>query len=237
MTKFVTDLKNTLSEKAEKIEWKYFATSHGKGSVDGIGGRAKSLVREATKSKRGIVVHNSKDFATLVTELMPGVTVIHVSDEEIGRYVEENKLWDNVKNVNGIAKSHCIVCERDGCVKLFVDNDKTDMIACISYLEDHDDENKTVDMMNDQQKSNLKKEDWVVVTYDDKCYPGKITKIVGNSKQVSVMKSCFPTGWKWPTTPDEIFYKDENIIKQINPPVPANSRGAWVFKDSILNNY
>ena len=30
---------------------KYFATSHGKGVVDGIGGRAKSIVRRKVMSK------------------------------------------------------------------------------------------------------------------------------------------------------------------------------------------
>ena len=36
----------------DSVSWKYFATSHGKEAVDDIGGRAKSLVRTATKSKR-----------------------------------------------------------------------------------------------------------------------------------------------------------------------------------------
>lgn len=34
-----------------KVTWKYFATSHGKGVVDGIGGSAKSLVREQVMSR------------------------------------------------------------------------------------------------------------------------------------------------------------------------------------------
>ena len=36
MTKFITDLKELTD--CEVVEWKYFATSHGKGSVAGIGG-------------------------------------------------------------------------------------------------------------------------------------------------------------------------------------------------------
>ena len=33
------------------VHWKYFATSHGKGVVDGIGGAAQARVREKVKSK------------------------------------------------------------------------------------------------------------------------------------------------------------------------------------------
>ena len=38
-------LLNQLSLQYNKIfGWKYFASSHGKGAVDGVGGKAKSLV-------------------------------------------------------------------------------------------------------------------------------------------------------------------------------------------------
>ena len=81
----------------------------------------------------------------------------------------------------------------------------------------------------------MKKGDWVVVSYDEKCYPGKVTQVGdGGSVKVSVMKSSHPSGWKWPSTPDEIFYLKDQIIKAINPPIPTNSRGAWEFPDSIL---
>ena len=33
------------------ISWKYFSTSHGKGVVDGIDGRAKSIVRWKDEQK------------------------------------------------------------------------------------------------------------------------------------------------------------------------------------------
>ena len=33
------------------ISWKYFFTSHGKGVVDGIDGRAKSIVRRKDEQK------------------------------------------------------------------------------------------------------------------------------------------------------------------------------------------
>ena len=40
--KYMIKVLNDLSNPYEKpFEWKYFATSHGKGVVDGIGGRAK----------------------------------------------------------------------------------------------------------------------------------------------------------------------------------------------------
>ena len=47
-----------------KVSWKYFATSYGKGVVDGIGGSAKSLVRKSVmnQGKNAVIVQNSADF-------------------------------------------------------------------------------------------------------------------------------------------------------------------------------
>ena len=43
-----------------KVSWKYFATSHGKGVVDGIGGSAKSLVRKRVmnQGKNAVIIQN-----------------------------------------------------------------------------------------------------------------------------------------------------------------------------------
>ena len=40
--------------------------------------------------------------------------------------------------------------------------------------------------------------EWVVVEYDGKKYPGKVTSKGEAGLQVSVMKPCFPSGWSWP---------------------------------------
>ena len=47
-----------------KVFRKYFATSYGKGLVDGIGGSAKSLVRKRVinQSKNAVIVQNSAAF-------------------------------------------------------------------------------------------------------------------------------------------------------------------------------
>ena len=49
----------------KRFTWKYFATSHGKGVVDGIGRQAKSIVRNGvlSKGRAAAIVQSSKDFA------------------------------------------------------------------------------------------------------------------------------------------------------------------------------
>ena len=79
----------------------------------------------------------------------------------------------------------------------------------------------------------VKRGDWVVVKYDSKFYPGKVSNKDANGMTVNVMKPCFPSGWTLPCQKDEIFYSYENITKKIDPPYPLNTRGKWGFNNGI----
>ena len=75
-----------LAEKCQKkFIWKYFATSHGKGVCDGVGGRIKSLVRLAVTSKKSkrTIIHNSEDLLTTANPLTCKTQILNVSENEI----------------------------------------------------------------------------------------------------------------------------------------------------------
>lgn len=59
-----------------------FAAGHGKGVVDGVGGRAKSLVRTAVKSRGGDrpIVQGAKDFCQLLEPKMTKTIVVYVPE-------------------------------------------------------------------------------------------------------------------------------------------------------------
>ena len=65
--------------------WKYFATSHGKRIVDGIGRRPKSLTwqKVTRKSKGWLIVQNAEEFAIAAKALMEKLKVIFVEQIEI----------------------------------------------------------------------------------------------------------------------------------------------------------
>ena len=68
--KFMVKLVADLSQASEmldgcKVEWKYFATSHGKVVVNGIGGSAKSLVRNSMMARGyGVKCQNNQSSST-----------------------------------------------------------------------------------------------------------------------------------------------------------------------------
>ncbi|KAF8793879.1 hypothetical protein HNY73_001911 [Argiope bruennichi] len=88
------------------FEWKYSATSHGKGVVDGIGGTAKSRVYAEVKARRAIV-QNAVDFATVAAKVVQNITVIPMLQKDIDKTQID---WNLAKDVPGIKKAHIIKC-------------------------------------------------------------------------------------------------------------------------------
>ena len=91
----------------KKWAWKYTATSHGKGVVDGVGGRAKSLVKVLSKAKGNMScnVENSLDFYNVSKKLLSKTSVFHVDQNEIDKFIAANPIHD-ASQVPGISTRH-----------------------------------------------------------------------------------------------------------------------------------
>ena len=82
-------------------------TSHGKGVVDGVGGRVKSSVHAKVMSlgKKREIVQDAESFCKLASTSCNKNTVIYVGKEEIDNYQSLNPFEYSVP-VNGIFKMH-----------------------------------------------------------------------------------------------------------------------------------
>lgn len=108
--RYMVKLTTMLSEKYKTpFFWKYFATSHGKGVIDGVGGNIKRLVREQMMSQNEkVVVQSAKDFANLASRLTTKTLIIYVPSSEINEKVQTSSPWDNTKAIPGISNFHFI---------------------------------------------------------------------------------------------------------------------------------
>lgn len=98
------------------LEWNFFAASHGKGAVDGIGGSVKRSVWIAVKSRTAIV-NSAKEFYDLARSLCKNVFFIFVPKEEIkvGMAMLDYK-WEGLKNIPGIQSKHFFQSEDGNCI-------------------------------------------------------------------------------------------------------------------------
>lgn len=86
--------------------WSFFATSHGKGAVDGIGGAAKRAVWTYVKARKA-KVSSAADFAKCAEMRLNNIKVLTVTKDTVNRSRQEliNK-WENVRNIPNIQQKH-----------------------------------------------------------------------------------------------------------------------------------
>ena len=86
-------------------------------------------------SDDSIIVQNSVDFFEAVKILMPNVTVLHVSEDEITHTVNEKLPWNHVNMTKGIRDVHCISCKYGVHVQLWSHAKAVDMLVETWYID------------------------------------------------------------------------------------------------------
>ena len=129
--KFMVHLLAFLSEKhGKKFLWKFSATSHGKGVVDGVGGNVKSAVRGYSlqkKKKDKIIVQDVESFFRVASMKMKATKVFMVKQEEIELF-KASDPFIGCRPVPGIMAMH-VMSVMNGKVSLWKN--------ALFFLNDH----------------------------------------------------------------------------------------------------
>lgn len=100
------------------IEWNFFATSHGKGAVDGVGAVIKRKVWQITKAKN-IILHDALALFECARDHINGIHLTFISADEIERLSPPlTKKWKEVPSISGMHKLHYLSCEEDLQIKV-----------------------------------------------------------------------------------------------------------------------
>lgn len=152
MCKLDTDTKLSL-------EWNFFASSHGKGAVDGVGAIIKRQVWVAVKGNRDLHIGNAKDFHDYVHKKVKGILSIYVDENEVLlNEISLKKYWEDVLKIPEIQSSHHFrVCDSDN---ILVGKTSTSLMKKVSIKDQHLDESSESNTeITDQVKSRIRYED------------------------------------------------------------------------------
>lgn len=233
---FIHILSNTW-KRFSSIEWKYSATSHGKGVVDGVGGSAKSHVYAEVMARRAIV-QDADSFAKVAARVMQNVKVISVMQQEIDQV---QITWDLAKGVSGIKKAHVIKCCNKH-VYLFTSAQSLDTpIQQVCYATDicHDCESRSSSLPSTsvyEQNADMKPGTFLLVKVwgkkSWKPYVAQVSTIENDDLSVVFLKKQTETNFTYPEN-DVAYIQQCDIIKKL--PVPTiNNRGIVVFPHSVI---
>lgn len=100
-----------------KIYWNFFATSHGKGCVDGLGAVVKNRVKRLVKSRKAIV-NCAKSFVDAFNLESSVIDLIYMSENEAKQIHNDLKLSDIFNSAPPVTNvfSHHQLQVRDGKV-------------------------------------------------------------------------------------------------------------------------
>ena len=222
------------------LNWKFFATSHRKGAVDGIGGAVKRNVWMETLSRQEVVI-SLEDFCQVAMKKDGKVEVIAVSAEEIETCADEIALDDIFAastSVDSIKKMHYVTVLANGKIKCKEFTNKVDIQgeAGASGMTEPDgsdlDEwyDKECEKHAPQVSNEINEEDFVICRYEGELFPGQVTKVYSMGARVKAMEKC-AGGWRWPKQVDEIDYLAQDIVQKIEFPEPINNWGTFKVKE------
>lgn len=99
-------IKDNMKGYVNHFEWNFFATSHGKGAVDGVGAIVKRKVWQLVRAQN-LILKDAHDFYRLAKSNIDGVKLIYVTENDIKtttQYLGEK--WLNIKNITGVKSHH-----------------------------------------------------------------------------------------------------------------------------------
>ena len=169
-----------------------------------------------SKCKSALVVQSASDFAAVVSQLMPSTKVILNEDKDIAR---ADDAWQEANPIPGIKTIHVIQSHPCQHIRLF-----HNALTPVAKPDQETSMPKEV-----EQTQAFKQNDWVLVKYDGKIYPGTVTAVDGSENFEASVMELAGKFWKWPTKPDKIYYTKDNVLCLVAPPEPAGRRGQYRF--------
>ena len=92
----------------QSLSWNFFATSHRKRAVDGIGGRIKHDVYNTTLSK-GLVIKNLDDFVDVAEHCSKNITILKCTKKHVLSTVKQvDEDISDSAGIPGTHKMHCV---------------------------------------------------------------------------------------------------------------------------------
>lgn len=193
-----------------KLNWNFFATSHGKGAVDDVGASVKSVVWRKIKANK-CIIHNAQDFCRAVSNPDFKINVIHVDPKSIEN--NTNMLadfWCALLPIPDLKSYHCIAIDLQAGSFLTCKHFAMETAGYVFY---HNSENISALLSLLTKCNSFAVGNKVLVKYNNALYPGEIMEIGNCEIRVKCMTKVARNMWIWPSKQDISFYSVNDATK------------------------
>lgn len=225
-------------------DWSFFATAHGKGPIDGIGGEVKRQVWRSVLQGKDVVV-NAKDFADVAARLCRKIQIVFRSKQDIETDTTHLPLrWASCQPLQGTQSFHFIKpMDRHtlayGRNSVFTQPDAVLLTKAMTAEGEIPPENEeNIEEINDNPTT-FNTGDFIVARLESTRsvadFVAQITDIKDEVIYVSFLRASGITGtvFVYPAVEDRSIIQSEEIIRKLPMPKMDN-RGKYVFDIAIL---
>lgn len=103
-----------------QIRWNYFATSHGKGPNDGLGGNVKRMAHRLIMTQAKLIT-NAESLAEGIRSCKTGIHVLVMNEDVIMQRCQDlgtEALWDGLQAFQGTITTHCLSTTDEKALRL-----------------------------------------------------------------------------------------------------------------------
>ena len=206
----------------------FFATSHGKGPVDGIGGCLKRIATERVKTRQ-LVINNAADFYQAVKGSAINATLItseEVQQQEI--LLRLPALYESAVAIKGILDFHWVGLV-DGHVSTrrysseIERRNRPDDGSAATYVDNDSIQNSVAQAIEGQ---------WYAVFWEasDYWFVGRAIKVTKHQVTLEFVHQTAPDINNFKSTTDVDSVPLSHVLLHIDPPMPISSSRCSLFK-------
>ncbi|KAJ4446138.1 hypothetical protein ANN_12830 [Periplaneta americana] len=218
------------------INWHFFATSHGKGAVDGIGGTVKRNVFDGVRAGRFDPI-DARSFSECARDVSGKTTILFISKNNI-----ENKkkdldiLWNGTEKLPDIHKLHCIRAQQPFVAKISVISEEEGSLFAFKTEAFHD-VNPTVTPTENSKEPlcHIKCENWYAVDWPRFQYwfIGRTISVEEDKIKFQFLHQKNPELNQFEEVNDIAYADPDNIFYCLSePPYPMSSTRSRYLKIS-----
>jgi hypothetical protein len=241
------------------FEWNFFATSHGKGPVDGLGGALKRLIRTKVLSRKA-VVKDATDFAKGCDK--SAAEIIVITGDEIARQKDFlDQRWSTVSTLKGTQQVHSVIASSAYSVthsrvsqnmdrefhSFRQENNHTagcSKVAEPPEIEPHESEPTQLNNEHDDHSANsetvvckTKEGDFVLISLPGKktfkLYVGLVNNVDKDDIEVQFLKRIKSTTSTFVVNAEDIgWVLCDQVTKLLSFPI-LNNRGQYCFEEDL----
>ncbi len=215
-----------------RVQWHFFATSHGKGAVDGVGATVKHAVNTDVLCRQAVLVTDAASFVASARKSCPNINIKLITSNEITDLIQHHKLnerWAITSAVQGTQSVHHMEPVSWGEVRHKISSEE------ITSAESP--EHQSFEHQSTAAK-NIKTGDCVLVQFKANKSFRQFVRLVNNQEQealgIRFLRRNDSAGLVYilPVMEDKAWVTPDQMIETFNPKV--DNRGRYHFAEAVF---